>query len=51
MEELFGLIRSGAITWEFQVWEVARALTSLGDWRPVLLLLGFPPTHAVDELG
>lgn len=45
-EELFGLIRSGTITWESQVWEVARALTSLGDWRPVLLALGFPPVQS-----
>lgn len=42
-EGLFDLIRSGTITWESQAWEVARALTSLGEWRPVLLVLGFPP--------
>ena len=49
-EELFDLIRSGTISWDSQVWEVARALTSLGDWRPVLLALGFPPAQALDDL-
>ena len=49
-EDLFDLIRAGAITWESQVWEKVTSLTGLGEWQPVLLALGFPSEHALDSL-
>ncbi len=44
-DDLFELIRTGAISWEAQVWEEIHSSSERGNWEPIMNALGFPIDH------
>ena len=48
-EELFELVASGAIGWESEIWEDARAPGQVSRWKSVSLVLGVPQDPEVYE--